>query len=205
MYLFYAIAAVPFEPIYSKLVILNEILLVAQFATFCAMVLQPEDSRLNCSLALIGIGYVQACLFGVIALIMVVRTGRSVYEKCRNSNKTENLALKEDKTNEKEQPKEKTKKEINEKNDVFPENKDIQPSHKVEELKFEFSLEDELQQDPTLYTLPQLEHTQENLNVCADEDLQRSNIFNAGGNLNNPPPRLVRRRYRAHKVIEEVE
>lgn len=93
LYTLYLVAVNPFEQPYSKLMVANELVMVAQFAAFCIMVMQPESARLNYSFALITIGYVQLALFAVFILVTVYRLTIATYQRCRRSNKTLNTGI----------------------------------------------------------------------------------------------------------------
>lgn len=71
LYTLYLIIVNPFEQPYSKLMVANELVMVAQFTTFCIMIVKPEGERLNYSLALIAIGYVQVAVFALFVLMIL--------------------------------------------------------------------------------------------------------------------------------------
>ena len=88
LYTLYLIASNPFESPYSKLMVTNELVLIAQFTTFCIMSVQPEGGRLPYSLALIAIGYIQIGIFALYTLLFLVRTIISICQRQKNLNKS---------------------------------------------------------------------------------------------------------------------
>jgi hypothetical protein len=89
-YCLYVIIANPYISPFSKLILLSECLYTGQLITYCIMSIQPEDMRLNYSLALIVLAYLQLLLFVIFSLIALAKIGIFVFDKCVSGNKTAN-------------------------------------------------------------------------------------------------------------------